>query len=340
MSYTSFDWRNYLKNYPDLKEAGIDNCEKAWGHYQKFGKHEGRLCEILVDVSKYKVLYKINSYIIDFSDIIEYKLNGEVIKMYSSTPTIIECVNGYILNIRYVNYIIKKYDPFYTYSLNKYILLDKSFIKQDEYFYDYNFKNDLLKHKGLEDIKLFNDNDKIYYIGNIFELKKSCITSGILNKKVFEGNVLQTTFTNNKCWEKNWCFVKYKNKLSIVYNWFPITLCNVNYLTNKLEFIKEITSPIIFENIRGSTNGYIFNNEIWFITHVNNKGDYFHLFVIFDLEMNLLRYSEYFKFEDYPVEFCLGLIIEKSRILISYSTNDSTTKLMIIDKLSLLFNII
>jgi hypothetical protein len=343
-SYNSFDWKIYVKNYPDLKEAGINNCEQAWNHYQRFGKNEGRIYksinnEIINSTSiKYKILYKMNnSYIIDFSNVYTFRLNDENIKMYSSTPCITEVDDGYILNIRYVNYIIKEHDPVYTYSLNKHVKLDKSFIKSSEHFHEYSFKEDSLKHKGLEDIKIFNDSGTLYYIGNIFRLKKSCITSGIFNG-TFELNVIKTTFTDNKSWEKNWCFVKYQNKVCLVYNWFPIRICSINYLLKSISVVKEIRNvPSLFENVRGSTNGYTFQNEIWFITHLNKNGEYHHLFVVFDLDMNLKRYSEYFKFENYTIEFCLGLIVEPTRFIISYSTNDSSSKLIILKNIDLTF---
>ena len=43
-----FDYRQYLANYPDLSAAGILDLEKAWIHYQKFGKRENRTCKKLI----------------------------------------------------------------------------------------------------------------------------------------------------------------------------------------------------------------------------------------------------------------------------------------------------
>ena len=340
MSYTSFDYRSYLQNYPDLKEAGIDNCEKAWTHYQRFGKAEGRIYQSTFAVKLHTVLYKnCSDLVIDYSDTYLFQYNGELIKMYSSTPCITETDDGYILNVRYLNYIIKEYEPVYTYSLNKYIKLDKSFMKVSEHFHTYDFRGDILKHRGLEDIKIFNDSGTFYYIGIIFKYKKSCITSGCYTPGTeFKLNIMQTTFNKNLEWEKNWCFVKYQNKVCIVYSWSPLRVCDLNYVLKNITIVKECHLPSVFENVRGSTNGYIFGDEIWFVAHINIKGEYYHLFVIFDLDMNIKRYSDFFKFENYTIEFCLGLVIlPNSTIVVSYSTNDSTTKIMIIKTLSLHF---
>ena len=39
-----FDWEFYINKYEDLRIAGINNSKKAWRHYNKFGKKEGRVC--------------------------------------------------------------------------------------------------------------------------------------------------------------------------------------------------------------------------------------------------------------------------------------------------------
>lgn len=39
---SNFDWKAYVNNYLDLKEAGIDNEEKALNHWENYGKFENR----------------------------------------------------------------------------------------------------------------------------------------------------------------------------------------------------------------------------------------------------------------------------------------------------------
>ena len=46
-------------------------------------------------------------------------------------------------------------------------------------------------------------------------------------------------------------------------------------------------------------------------------------FSVFDLDMNLLRYSEPFKLDNSRVEFCIGLIIEENRTILSFSSLDT-----------------
>jgi len=38
----TFNYKQYILNYPDLQEAGIWNLRQAWTHYRRFGLTEGR----------------------------------------------------------------------------------------------------------------------------------------------------------------------------------------------------------------------------------------------------------------------------------------------------------
>lgn len=55
--------------------------------------------------------------------------------------------------------------------------------------------------------------------------------------------------------------------------------------------------------------------------------NYQHCFAIFDLELNLLRYSELFKFENAKVEYAISLILQNNQMIIGYSTLDNNSKI-------------
>jgi len=60
----------------------------------------------------------------------------------------------------------------------------------------------------------------------------------------------------------------------------------------------------------------------------NGTGNYFHFLAVFDLNMNFKRHSELFKFNNYQVEFCAGLLIEDDRFIITYSYLDNQSCLI------------
>jgi hypothetical protein len=120
-----------------------------------------------------------------------------------------------------------------------------------------------------------------------------------------------------------------------------LQLCKIDN-NNVLNIINEIKMPKIFSHVRGSSCGfkYLKNicnnlNEIWFITHIvsyENPRHYYHIIVVFDESMNLLRYSAPFKFEGEPIEYSLSIVVNDQQVLINYSTWDRTTKIAIYDK--------
>ena len=85
--------------------------------------------------------------------------------------------------------------------------------------------------------------------------------------------------------------------------------------------------PKIFSMARGSTNGFKYNNEMWFVVHMVHQisGEprfYYHMFVKFDNSMNFLQHTSPFKFSNDPIEYCCGLIVEDKQIILSHSVWD------------------
>ena len=75
---TTFNWEQYLANYPDLRAAGIINEKDSWAHYQRFGKSEGRSdslfnipITIITPCTRQENLQKIKESI-DFSRVCEW----------------------------------------------------------------------------------------------------------------------------------------------------------------------------------------------------------------------------------------------------------------------------
>ena len=289
----------------------------------------------------------------DFSSTITKYINNVKVVLFAGTPTIIKITpNTYMVNIRWINYEYyengsKKNIPKQWISLNSRFIVDENFNKiSDEIFLEENFnKNPLFYNKllglGLEDIRLFQYNDIYYYISSYYDTsrKVTSVSSGIynMNEEQFKLNrriILPTMYdlNMNKKIEKNWSFVIYKNELCVVYDWFPLQIGKIDYLKNKMNIIEiKKNVPENFKDARGSTSGIIKDNEIWFVAHkaqsyVNQDKKYFnyqHFFAVFDLDMNLLRYSELFKLGDCKVEFCIGLIINDTEMILSYSLLDT-----------------
>lgn len=251
--------------------------------------------------------------------------------------------NEYLLNFRFINYT---YSSIHM-SINKIIRVNKNYeiIDDNKILLPDFFDHDILhsKHEsgkkiiGIEDMKIFHFKGKIKIIGSkINNFSNLGMVWGDYNyetNKIENLNHIENTF-NFQSIEKNWIYFVDNDELKVIYKWFPLQICRIT-ISNKLILEKELRMPPYFREMRGSTCGIKYNDEIWFITHFQNtnfKGKYYHNFVVFDSQMNLKKFSKQFRFEDNTIEFCLGFIISDDKFIISYSTNDTTSKLGIYDK--------
>jgi len=283
-------------------------------------------------------------------------------------------VYKYMLNIRFVNYkIIENGNYNFTVNDGKIVTVNKIYELDDDLnikqirVCDIPTNNNL-RYVGIEDIKPYCNLDTISSIIPFLGTCQNPITHkltigyGEININENQDNDNETnsiktisyksvnTPYNKEC-EKNWVFYGDNN---IIYQWYPLitgkiikhnndTNTNTNdnnnnnsnneYMFNKE---KEISMPPFFQQVRGSSNGYTFNDEIWFICHVVDycqPREYYHLFAIFDKNtMTIKKWSHLFKYEGEKIEYSLGLIVEEKRIIVSYSKWDSNPCIAIYDK--------
>jgi len=317
------------------------------------------LNNLLSNMKFYKdILNKKYMYILDKS--LDCNINNEDIKFTSSSSSLIKNKNndGYLLNIRYVNYLIQD-DGNYK-NCEKHIITSNQFIEFDQNFNILkdvwmNLTYDNRLYIGIEDVKIFYDKNKenIKYIGSGFHKNNTIgIVSGNydINSKNFQINELKQNFIDTSC-EKNWVFVNYNDDDYLIYDWHPLKICKIDE-NNMLKIVETKTMPKIYSRVRGSTCGFNYvkklgNNyngnivinieetEIWFVSHIVSyeaPRHYYHIISVFDSNMNLLRYSAPFKFEGEPIEYCLSIVVEDEEVLINYSTWDRTTRIGVFDK--------
>jgi tetratricopeptide (TPR) repeat protein len=345
--YTIFAAYNGIKNIDNEIITIFNNSNDA-----------SELNNILCNMKFYKqILQKTSLFNID--NTINSIINGEEVKLVSSSSCLIKNPNndGYLTNIRYVNYHITENGSYincekHIITVNKLVEFDNKFNVVKEAWFDVNFDGRL--YIGVEDVKIYHDNhkNKLMYIGTGYHSNnKIGIVSGDYNvdDKQFVINELTQTFNATNC-EKNWIFVDYKNETHIIYDWNPLRICKLE--NNNLNVVDTKTMPKLFSRVRGSTCGFVYNKkvgennngniklditetEIWFINHIvsyESPRHYYHMISVFDSDMKLLRYSAPFKFEGEPIEYSLSILVEDERVLINYSVWDRTTKIGVYDK--------
>ena len=264
---------------------------------------------------------------------------------HSSTPSICFHDNMAVVNVRFVNYIINDKGQYinksHIRSMNVIAYFDISCVpwkKINESILQYDENLDNI-YVGLEDIRLLSHNGELVYNCNrCIHSNQFMIESGtIKDNSTTDSKLLQ--INQQKPIEKNWVlFVSDSNK-KLIYNWYPLTICDV--IENECIINKIIETPNFFRYVRGSTNGVVVGDEIWFLCHLVSYEDrryYYHLIVVLDVKtMELRRYTQLFTFEKSPVEYTLGFVyLETSNeFLIGYSILDRTTKYVNITKESI-----
>lgn len=314
----------------------------------------------------YKDVLK-SSQVINFGNSVVKNINNDNTIFYSSSSCLIpnpfEDKNGYLMNVRYVNYLIDNNGNYlncdkHIITQNKYIKLSSDLkIIKDE-FLEFNFED--RRYIGVEDVRILYDSysNKMLYIGTGYHKNNSIgVVSGEYNVNDHKLSYIDEIrpFCHSTC-EKNWVFVDIKQSINIIYKWHPLQICKINQDKKMLDLVETKEMPKIFSHTRGSTCGFnyikktslasnintnnninisIIETEIWFVLHMvsyEKPRHYYHIFAVFDESMNLLRYSAPFKFHTEPIEYCLGLVVEDDRVLITYSIWDRETNLGIYDK--------
>jgi tetratricopeptide (TPR) repeat protein len=276
-------------------------------------------------------------------------INNELTTFYSSSSCLIPNTkgNGYKMNIRYVNYYIDPNGGYlncdkYIISMNKYVEFDNEMNVISEKMMEFKFED--RRYIGIEDVRIFNDieTNELLFIGTGFHQSNQIgIVSGKydVENSIMNYHEIHPNFNNSSC-EKNWVFINYKGSTHIVYDWHPLRICKINKNVHDLSLVEIRETPKIFSHIRGSSSGFTYKNkngvdEIWFVSHIvsyESPRHYYHIMIVFDANMNLLRYSAPFKFEKLPIEYCLSIVVEDERVLMNYSTWDRTTRIGVYDK--------
>jgi len=290
--------------------------------------------------------------LIDLTNSFISKIGGSEVKdrrFYSSSASIIrnslDKNDGYLMNVRFVNYIIDNNGNYHDcddhiITLNKYVYLSNSFNVINEKIFDSNF--DGRRYIGIEDLRIFQSANgidrELQFVGTGLHQNGNigiCTGKYDIRNQCINPIEIKPNFSNSAC-EKNWVFVDIENEPRVIYEWYPLHICKINEESRTLETVKKIENvPKIFKYMRGSTCGCEIGAEIWFINHIvsyEQPRHYYHLFTVFDKQMNLLRYSAPFKFEGECIEYCIGLVVETDRVVVSYSTWDRTSKLAIYDR--------
>lgn len=231
------------------------------------------------------------------------------------------------IHLRTWNYYLELND---NYEIEKYCKVDTSAFPDKE----------LWDFVGLEDARIFRWDDKLYLSGvrrdedtvgtGRMELCEIVVDSNTV-KQVSQTRIQPPLDPNSYC-EKNWVpildmpfhYIKWHN---------PVEVVKVNPETGTSEQVFVSDKSIISKNFRGGSQVItIFDEYFLSIVHevelfnseVGRKDAvYYHRFVIYDKNFNIVKFSRQFSFMGGHVEFCVGLVEHNDSFLISYGFQDN-----------------
>jgi len=336
------DIYNYLLDYEHSILAYYSGAKIDHYNYLKLVGYDYNKINVLSNYVFYvkKLTKMAGVQVYDFCDEVERVIDGWEDLYISSTPCIIPWENGYLLNVRYVNYRILGhggYDFKNTMgkitTLNKTYILDKDMTRRCENWID-QVERPHLRYQGVEDVKIFQHNGKLLFLGSVEDPDTGAIRVGHGTYTLDKDCLVSLPFQSpqGRGCEKNWCyFTNAAGELRVIYDWSPLTVGKV--VNEGLELLtKDDKVPAFFRDLRGSSHGMRVDGEIWFLCHIANyttPRTYYHLLVVLDGEtLAVKRHSILFKFADESIEYALGLIVETERIIISFSRYDRTSAVL------------
>jgi hypothetical protein len=265
---TSFNWKQYLTNYPDLASAGINTSKSSYRHYMIHGKSEGRTDNKIIHKQEERVEYIEESHSISLNVVNEYVnlvikpvINQEIIivyYIYINPQRNWKCIiSGQINDLKNIGLlsVSKLYCVICTPSINLFNECKKLINIVNANYYHITVNN--YEYPGIK---------KLHELGTIYPEKiffymhsKGMVFHKNNGRNIQETQVLQNTI---KYWKyilyifKNYSFIDkaglFPDHSGVI--WF-------NFFWIRGSFLKKLNPPIISSNRYYYENGYINSSE-------------------------------------------------------------------------------
>lgn len=193
---------------------------------------------------------------------------------------------------------------------------------------------------GLEDARLVNWDKKLLMTG----VRRDTTPNGEGRMEIseMEGHKEISRYrieppTEGAYCEKNWMpildmpnhYVKWCN---------PTEIVEVNRKTGKSKTVKLVEQDVkLPRDLRGCSQVVKYKDywvcithevDLWWNEQGNKDSHYYHRFIVWDKDWNMVHYSDGFKFMDARIEFCCGLHIEGDEMYIPFGFQDSAAYIL------------
>ena len=265
-------------------------------------------------------------------------------KYIGSSSSIIRNGDGYIFNLRSVNYTINGKGGYDIRDPENIVRSRNFMLKMDGNF---NVISDVeLKDvsgiqlypkniRGLEDIRLINDHELfcVYLEANDARTPQMCYCTYEEDGRVTR--IIPLSVTEKIQCEKNWLPFEDNGELYFIYRMHPLLIYKLNKTTGDIVVHKgtELSEANIAD-FRGSANPIPYNGG-WLCTihqvYHDDPRNYFHRFVWFNTDFTEMKYSKVFYFESVNIEYNVSICHSNNGLILAYSIRDNASKIGIVD---------
>lgn len=321
--------------YIDKKDEGYDACEKViLSFYTPWSTRNSTLSNEGFYMNKLQIKKKIPIMLIDKTPE----------KYTPSSSSIIKMNDGYLINLRTVNYYlsdkgygISRHGDNIIRTINFLLYTDNNFTVRNSVELKDNSCLELYpKHIiGMEDVRLFGDK---YFLCTRVDVNISSIPQICWGTYDNDGSVTRLVpliaGTQLKC-EKNWLPFIDNNKIYIIYATGPLQIYKLDVDSGSIHEIRRGSFDKYYINdFRGSASPIEYNDG-WLCTihqvYHSEPRKYFHRFVWFDKNFSIIKFSLPFFFDSISVEFNLSICHSHEGLLMTYSNYDSYSMMCIVD---------
>jgi tetratricopeptide (TPR) repeat protein len=193
---------------------------------------------------------------------------------------------------------------------------------------------------GLEDVRLINWDKKLLMSG----VRRDTTTNGegrmeiseVKNFKEIDRDRIEPPIKGSYC-EKNWMPIL--DMPNHYVKWCtPTEIVKVNRKTGKSKTVKLVEQDVKFKrDLRGGSQVVKYKDywvcithevDLWFNEQGKKDAQYYHRFVVWDKDWNMIHHSDKFKFMDANIEFSCGLHIEGDEMYIPFGFQDTTAYIL------------
>jgi hypothetical protein len=334
---------------------GNKDISKEFMFVANHHEHIGEYANVVVNIKYYKKVLEPQE-TINMSE--QFDMGGTLFR--SSSTSIVQDGAFFILNQRFVNYVITDNGGYVVprmpgnpalgqvMTINKRLICNSDLKVLDTFVFTTPVLNRKLlgfpdNCEGIEDIKLFREGTRTYFLGTMCGESNLHMCYGVYpcgnhTERTGEsepGQLEPIEITSSKFEiknvEKNWSFVMVDGAPHLIYSWHPLRLLSFDMEKGCVELEREIPTPKFFALARGSTNTTPFDDGLSIaVVHIvdyygGNRRHYYHAFVVLDANCHVKSYSAPFSFQGRDIEYCVGITCTLDHVVICYSVCDSSS---------------